>query len=779
MAVVVGSFTGVEICRSDAEFIGNAQDAFLKDYTKALKRARDADNKEMSRARRAGRAAQPARLPATKERLYSCKYGGVPRNVVPHAARQPLPVHKQPVPIRRVQPLQEVNLQLQREIKQLREESLRERETRHALNALCAAVEVERNARDKAETGRANTEAALDREHEAATARRQEWKAKLLQADRERHEAVGKALRLESMLSAAHVDVARAVQREQTARAEATASAAEVCDTKGQLEKASVAREQLDAAKQRAKEAAVECLKLRGQVARLGSQVAVAQQEVARAQERENAARKEAQQAAQQAADERVSAVATVTEQLRKARKEMRELKVEKNREAGKLALLGGKLGAALVDAARAQEYANASQLTIESLQERMSEQEADAEVKLQRVRELKANMAKRARCADQRAQESDSLRKSLDAAMEKLKLVRKELNATKVQLNLELCEEEEESDVDSISPLEGESSSAEDDSNAEDRLALSRIRSMPTWQAVRGKGQGKGQAKMEWGTRVIVYSLLAMMVPPAAVGAVIVAIVKRTAPWLSPAAPTYEAVKRCRFELRLVEEVSATASKRRMRSSPLCCAAQALAARRLASAYRIRTLGFDETTKLGQVSLTSNVQIEPSEGSKLEDVILRAAYCPLGGTAELQVQSIETKCFSRLRDFLRRWRQKFEQMYPHNVWTGPDPSRCSLHRLGGGGGLVTDTCTTARKARKLLAEAIAEQVQSHTGSEDWEAMSEEQQAAAVRTHEVDCWQHLRNIFLAEMSSAQVSILALRMHHYSARSLHACSSVLT
>lgn len=169
-----------------------------------------------------------------------------------------------------------------------------------------------------------------------------------------------------------------------------------------------------------------------------------------------------------------------------------------------------------------------------------------------------------------------------------------------------------------------------------------------------------------------------------------------------------------------------------------------------------MRTLGFDETTKLGLASLTSNVQIEPTPGAKLEDVILRAAYCPLGGTAELQVQSIETKCFSRLRDFLRRWRGMFERMYPDEKWTGPDPALCSLHRLGGGGGIISDTCTTARKARRLLADMIAEGVQSHVSPETWAAMTEEERAAASRTHEVDCWQHMRNIFLAEMSAAQV-----------------------
>lgn len=156
--------------------------------------------------------------------------------------------------------------------------------------------------------------------------------------------------------------------------------------------------------------------------------------------------------------------------------------------------------------------------------------------------------------------------------------------------------------------------------------------------------------------------------------------------------------------------------------------------------------------------SLTSNVQVEPEEGSPLEDVILRAAYCPMGGTADLVVQSIEARCLSRLRDLLRRWRSTFEAMFPGEVWTGPDPSLCSLYRLGGGGALVSDTCNTARKTRELLATLIADQVEQHLGANEWSAMSVAEQEQAIRTHHVDCWQHLRNIFLAEMSAAQVSV---------------------
>lgn len=271
---------------------------------------------------------------------------------------------------------------------------------------------------------------------------------------------------------------------------------------------------------------------------------------------------------------------------------------------------------------------------------------------------------------------------------------------------------------------------------SADAALALKRMRDMPTWQPVRGKGSGKGGCKIEWGTRAIIYSLLSMMVPCSAIGSVIVAIVSRTAPWLKPCAPTKETVRRCRFELRFVEEASA--------------------ARQVASCFKVRGIGFDETTKLGHSTLTSNVTIEPVEGAPLEDIVLRAAYCPTGGTAEKCVESIDKKCFSRLRTILRKWEAKFTEMFPEEVWTGPDPSRCALHRLGGGGAIMSDTCNTARASKRLLAELIAKEVEEHVSSEAWQEMSPDERKKITCTYQHDCWQHLRNIFLAEMSRAQV-----------------------
>ncbi|KAL1525976.1 hypothetical protein AB1Y20_020802 [Prymnesium parvum] len=45
-------------------------------------------------------------------------------------------------------------------------------------------------------------------------------------------------------------------------------------------------------------------------------------------------------------------------------------------------------------------------------------------------------------------------------------------------------------------------------------------------------------------------------------------------------------------------------------------------------------------------------------------------------------------------------------------------------------------------------------------GPEKWAALSDEERDTATRTHLQDCWQHLRNIFLAEMSKAMSSHVA-------------------
>ena len=101
-----------------------------------------------------------------------------------------------------------------------------------------------------------------------------------------------------------------------------------------------------------------------------------------------------------------------------------------------------------------------------------------------------------------------------------------------------------------------------------------------------------------------------------------------------------------------------------------------------------------------------------------------------------------------------------FHKLFPDETWTGPKPEQLSMARLAGGGALQSDTCNGARKAKRVLAEMIAQQAREVLGEEEWAKLTEEEQSQVTRVHELDCWQHLRNIFLKEMSSSQAKHVA-------------------
>jgi len=83
----------------------------------------------------------------------------------------------------------------------------------------------------------------------------------------------------------------------------------------------------------------------------------------------------------------------------------------------------------------------------------------------------------------------------------------------------------------------------------------------------------------------------------------------------------------------------------------------------------------------------------------------------------------MEEKCFARLRENLHGWRAMCAKLYPDHVWTGPDPERCGLQRLGGGGAVISDTCTPARCTQRLLIAEVARQVAAKTVG--WAQLSE------------------------------------------------------
>lgn len=262
------------------------------------------------------------------------------------------------------------------------------------------------------------------------------------------------------------------------------------------------------------------------------------------------------------------------------------------------------------------------------------------------------------------------------------------------------------------------------------DAGAAAKLASMPTWRHERKRGRRGGGMQLQYQHRLAVLEQHANGTPPSAIGQNIISIVKKVAPWLEPVQPSHREIQQIGFELPTLEE--------------------ALAARRTAAAYRVRLLGFDETTDLQVPVITSNVQVQDTPGAQTEDVVLKAAYISTkGGTSVAVASEIEDKCFARLRELLRLWRNCHDSMFPDAQWTGPDSSNSSLHRLAGGGALISDTCNAARKTRRLLTEMIQNQAEAvlrdaHGGQEAWASFTEDERAELLRVYVLDCHHHLR-----------------------------------
>ena len=257
------------------------------------------------------------------------------------------------------------------------------------------------------------------------------------------------------------------------------------------------------------------------------------------------------------------------------------------------------------------------------------------------------------------------------------------------------------------------------------------------------GKGKGNGRGRVwPWWLRAMIAEQLIHGTPPSAVLQNIVSDVHYVAPWIKVALPNLRFVQRMRQEVRIVAET--------------------LAAARVAWASSVRQLGADGTERKQISLLTSNLLIEEADGS-LKPVILASAYITPGKTAEIEGDSIATRCFARGRTKLRRWRQQHEKMFPGQSHSIPEAEKFALRRLGGGGALSNDTCNQALALRRVLVDKIAKEVKEDVGSEAWAAMSPAEKARRVRTHEIDCWNHQRCVWLGAGASAATAFLKLKL----------------
>lgn len=537
-------------------------------------------------------------------------------------------------------------------------------------------------------------------------------------------DAEARVLRLGYQVAAAAQEAAEHAQKEEKIR-----SLLELEQERAEAE-AEALREQMNQLRsegRRARSESAQALRdVEAKVLRLGSQAAAAAQEAATHAQREERIRAELEQEQERAEAE--------AEQLRVQMNQLKSEGMRAQRESSqalrdveaRVFRLGSQAAAAAQEAAvhaQREEIARRKEEEVSiELQEAVKSSEffqmrADVEAQTRREIAKQCAVAKAARDA---AKETSLRRLQAKQAMiEVVAKLREDLDAAHEELDAlreQRCDQNE---------------------------AAKKISQMPTWQR-RRNGKRGGGLKLEHVHRVAILEQHANGTPPSAIGKNIVSIVLKAAPWLRPVQPTVREIRQMGFELTTLEE--------------------SLSARRCAAAFKVRLLGFDETTDLQQPVLTSNVQIQDTADGEVSDLVLKAAYLTTrGGTSQAIAQQIEDFCFARLRDLLRLWKAYHARMYPHILWTGPDPELCSLHRLAGGGALMSDTCNAARKTKRLLCELISRQMEAayrtEHGDDAWESLTEEQREGEVMVYQLDCHQHLRNIMLGHMSQKQESYI--------------------
>ena len=265
------------------------------------------------------------------------------------------------------------------------------------------------------------------------------------------------------------------------------------------------------------------------------------------------------------------------------------------------------------------------------------------------------------------------------------------------------------------------------------------RLEAIPEFRMI-GKGKGGGHGRM-WPPflRCMVFEMLVNGTKPSAVCENIVSVAAYLVPWLKVVTPTQRTVRRWRYELRVL--------------------AKALSAYRVAKAVNVAMLGTDGTEYYQTSLLTSNVQIDEDGDGELVAVVVEAAYVTPGKTAEVEVEEVQRSAFTRGRDAVKGWRDLHGTMFEDDDLEVlfPDPNHFSLSRLGGGGVIMGDTCNQANRVKELLARSIEDEFEAK--DPEWESLDGNAREERCRVYQMDCWNHLRNVWFGNASKVMVAVV--------------------
>lgn len=142
----------------------------------------------------------------------------------------------------------------------------------------------------------------------------------------------------------------------------------------------------------------------------------------------------------------------------------------------------------------------------------------------------------------------------------------------------------------------------------------------------------------------------------------------------------------------------------------------------------------FNDGTNRRQTSIQNCILGYMSDNG-FKTLTLSTSILPENESSAMIAQSI-LDTFKEGRELLKAWRETTQRMYPHLMDNIPLPCELDIGKLGKGGSSMMDTCNGAKKANELLTKAI-EEAAAKMG---WSAQE-------IKTYQLHCWHHLRNIW--------------------------------
>ena len=89
----------------------------------------------------------------------------------------------------------------------------------------------------------------------------------------------------------------------------------------------------------------------------------------------------------------------------------------------------------------------------------------------------------------------------------------------------------------------------------------------------------------------------------------------------------------------------------------------------------------------------------------------------------------------------MQRWLETLEEIFPLYFNNIPRSDAMSIIKFHDSGGVTSYTCNSARKTRRLLVQSIEE-------------AANQLSIEKIRILEIDCWNHLCNVWLGGMTKA-------------------------